>query len=494
MTRIIDPGKIVRLLNLFLTIVELYKLKRFHIFFSRSIQSLTDPPYRPDMVHKQPSTPALHQQSEEPERFYQNVGFYPPPPPPPSHPANMPVRTYIPYSSSTGNISSSASGFRSPVGQHQPMQYYPGGGSNGPHPSNYPGPRPPPPNLNSSVPGNLNWARNLQQGQQPQQPGVNRDLLRQEAKMLEMQDELRRREERAAIMMSKAQQNYPSRYGPPQQQQQQQQPLRPIYSQQRPLSSSGPPPAAPHKPYKSGEMSPSGGHQPQFSASMGEIPKGAFSYNNGHIPSKSVGGANNPWDREAKEVEAVRKKEAAKYWRDQQIEELESLLNRSPSQDEQLRALKLEREFQRRAEEMKKDDDGENEEEEEEQNERKAMIRRLQEDLDRTRISSGTNGTGKLEPMEEERSRKIEEMKRKKMELEAAQGRFIPMKLSQGLNWRLIIFYGIFLTAAEDKLVREAAKRRVNNFFYNAKVMAYKQISDLSLIFLILLSATGRRA
>jgi afadin len=167
---------------------------------------------------------------------------------------------------------------------------------------------------------------------------------------------------------------------------------------------------------------------------MGEIPKGAFSYNNGHIPSK-VPGTANPWDREAKEVEAGRKKEAAKHWRDQLIQELESLLNRSPSQDEQLRALKLEREFQRRAaEEIKKDDDGENEEEEEEQNERKAMIRRLQEDLDRTRITNNTNG--KLEPMEEERSRKIEEIKKKKMELEAAQ-------------------------AAEERLVREAAKRRV---------------------------------
>jgi afadin len=115
--------------------------------------------------------------------------------------------------------------------------------------------------------------------------------------------------------------------------------------------------------------------------------------------------------------------------------DLESLPNQTPSQDEQLRALKLEREFQRRAEEIKKDDDGENEEEEEEQNERKHMIRRLQEDLEKTRITATTNG-GKMDPMEEERARKIEEMKRKKSELEAAQ-------------------------AAEERLVREAAKRRV---------------------------------
>ncbi|XP_021958494.1 afadin isoform X3 [Folsomia candida] len=397
---------------------------------SRSIQSLLDP--RPDMVHKQPSTPALHQQSEEPERFYQNVGFYPPPAP--THPANVPVRTYIPYSNSTGNISSSASsGFRSPIGQHQPMpgQYYPG--SNGP--SNYPGPRPPPPNLNTSVPGNLNWARAQQQQQHHPQQGVNRDLLRQEAKMLEMQDELRRREERNAIMLNKQvqQQNYLSRYGPSQPQQR---PMHPGHGQ-RPLSSSGPPPAP--KPFRpgdlGGDMSPGGviHHQTQFSASAGEIPRGSY-LNNGHIPKSPLNPAN-PWEREAKEVEAGRKKEAAKYWRDQQIAELESLLNRSPSQDEQLRALKLEREFQRRAaEEIRKDDEGENEEEEEETNERKAMIRRLQEDLDKTRITS-TNGGGRLDHAEEERSRKIEEMKKKKMELEAAQ-------------------------AAEERLIREASKRR----------------------------------
>jgi len=51
------------------------------------------------------------------------------------------------------------------------------------------------------------WQRAQQLQQHPAQ--INQNLLRQEAKMLEMQDELRRREERAALMMNKAQQNYP---------------------------------------------------------------------------------------------------------------------------------------------------------------------------------------------------------------------------------------------------------------------------------------------
>lgn len=402
-------------------------------FHFRSIQSLADPPHKPDIGNKQPSTPALHmQQSEDTERFYQNVGFYPPPPVPPANSATMPVRTYIPYSNSTGNISSSAA-FRSPSGGGNPMNpHYPG----------YPGVRAPPPNLNASVPSNLNWQQQQrinqnshlpphQQQQIQQNHGVSRDLLRQEAKMLEMQDELRRREERAAIMMSKQQMNNPQhRYN-------QQYP-----PQQRPLSGAGPPAPAP-KPYRQGEnaeMTPGRPplpeefkHPAQFSASMTEIPKGAFSYNNGVNKPGVV--HRDPWDREAKEIEAKRRKEAAKYWRDQQIHEMESFPNRTPVQDEQLRALKLEREFQRRAEEMQRNtEEGVEDEEEEEEDDRKAMVRRLQEDLERTRIS---NGNVKLDPMEEERARKIEEMRRKKLELEAAQ-------------------------AAEERLVREAAKRRVS--------------------------------
>jgi afadin len=462
---------------------------------SRSIQSLTDPPYRPDIGNKQPSTPTLHAQAEEPERFYQNVGFYPPPPPPPSNPANMPVRTYIPYSSSTGNISSSAAGgFRSPTGSHTSANQYPpvAGGSGYPH---QPGPprQQAPPNLNTSMPGNLNWTRPNPAGHHQNPPpthGVNRDLLRQEAKMLEMQDELRRREERAAIMMSKAQQqNYPPKFSGSGQQQQ------PISSnnnngrvayppgQQRPLSGVGPP-AAP-KPYRPGDLQLSSSseiapgrpphpdeyrHQTQFSASMGEIPKGAFSYNNGMIPAKSAPVPANPWDREAKEIEAGRKKEAAKHWRDQQIYELDILPHKTSSQEEQLRALKLEREFQRRAEEMRKDDDGENyEDEDDDQNERKAMIRRLQEDLERTRISSSNgNGGMKLDPMEEERSRKIEEMRRKKLELEAAQ-------------------------AAEERLVREAAKRRVSLILCCLR-FHLKTSCDISITTFAWVLIVGRRA
>lgn len=48
----------------------------------------------------------------------------------------------------------------------------------------------------------------------------------------------------------------------------------------------------------------------------------------------------------------------AKEWRDQQITELLSLgPNRNQSQEEQLRALRLEKEFERRAQEEEDDDE-----------------------------------------------------------------------------------------------------------------------------------------
>ncbi|XP_033229120.1 afadin-like [Belonocnema kinseyi] len=59
--------------------------------------------------------------------------------------------------------------------------------------------------------------------------------------------------------------------------------------------------------------------------------------------------------------EQARRREAARQWRDQQIAELSSLPHRTAQQEEQLRALQLERDFQKRAEEAanQQDDDEE---------------------------------------------------------------------------------------------------------------------------------------
>lgn len=101
------------------------------------------------------------------------------------------------------------------------------------------------------------------------------------------------------------------------------------------------------------ELPPSSTH-PLYAASMQEPPKGAF-YPNTTVQGK-VGPAN-PWEREEREKEMEVRRMQARQWRDQQIKELGSSQNRTPQQEEQLRALRLEREFERRAQEAEQEDE-----------------------------------------------------------------------------------------------------------------------------------------
>ncbi|XP_066147649.1 uncharacterized protein cno isoform X5 [Euwallacea fornicatus] len=70
-----------------------------------------------------------------------------------------------------------------------------------------------------------------------------------------------------------------------------------------------------------------------------------------------------PWAREEQERQQEARREAARQWQEQQIRELMTLSYRSPQQEEQLRVLQLEREFQRRAQEAAGEDDDETEKE-----------------------------------------------------------------------------------------------------------------------------------
>ncbi|XP_044596126.1 afadin isoform X3 [Cotesia glomerata] len=84
-----------------------------------------------------------------------------------------------------------------------------------------------------------------------------------------------------------------------------------------------------------------------------EVPKGSYysTTNSSQQNRQHQYNATNPWQREEREKEQARRREAAKLWRDQQIAELNSLSHRTQQQEEQLRALQLERDFQKRAEE-----------------------------------------------------------------------------------------------------------------------------------------------
>ncbi|XP_067643975.1 afadin isoform X2 [Eurosta solidaginis] len=65
----------------------------------------------------------------------------------------------------------------------------------------------------------------------------------------------------------------------------------------------------------------------------------------------------NPWEREEREKEVELRREHIRQWREQQIAELSALPQRSPQQEEQLKTLILERDFERRAQEVEEQED-----------------------------------------------------------------------------------------------------------------------------------------
>jgi afadin len=76
--------------------------------------------------------------------------------------------------------------------------------------------------------------------------------------------------------------------------------------------------------------------------------------------AKNSGNANppsNPWEREEREKELEVRREQVRQWRDQQIVELSLLPQRTPQQEEQLKTLVLERDFERRAQEEENEEE-----------------------------------------------------------------------------------------------------------------------------------------
>uniref|UniRef100_A0A8D8LPY9 Afadin n=2 Tax=Cacopsylla melanoneura TaxID=428564 RepID=A0A8D8LPY9_9HEMI len=119
----------------------------------------------------------------------------------------------------------------------------------------------------------------------------------------------------------------------------------------------------------------------RYQASSAEPPRGGYlssSQGNNQAPRQYQFQGTNPWEREEREKEQLRRREAAKIWRDQQITELGALgTNRTQSQEEQLRALRLEKEFERRAEEEEDE-----EEEDQETGERVQGLLRVAQQMD----------------------------------------------------------------------------------------------------------------
>ncbi|XP_008193036.2 afadin isoform X6 [Tribolium castaneum] len=122
------------------------------------------------------------------------------------------------------------------------------------------------------------------------------------------------------------------------------------------------PPVAPKpskRPDEPPELPPTSTH-PLYSASSQDPPKMAF-YPTSTVPSTKT--PRDPWAREEQERQAEARREASRQWQEQQIRELMALPQRTPQQEEQLRVLQLEREFQRRAMEAAEQDDDDTEKE-----------------------------------------------------------------------------------------------------------------------------------
>ncbi|XP_072396641.1 afadin isoform X2 [Diabrotica undecimpunctata] len=107
------------------------------------------------------------------------------------------------------------------------------------------------------------------------------------------------------------------------------------------------------------ELPPSSTH-PLYLASSQDPPKMAFYPTSGPSSSKPT---RDPWAREEQERQQEARREAARQWQEQQIRDLLALPYRTVQQEEQLRVLQLEREFQRRAMEAAEEGDEDTEKE-----------------------------------------------------------------------------------------------------------------------------------
>ncbi|KAK2715850.1 afadin-like isoform X2 [Artemia franciscana] len=157
----------------------------------------------------------------------------------------------------------------------------------------------------------------------------------------------------------------------------------------------------------------------------------------------------NPWrdtKEDMEERDRLRQKLTVRHWRDQKVSELELLgpEGRNSKQEEQLKALILEREFQKRVEEMAMAEQREDESEEEEEvpplppveppqeDNSGGLLRLVQEDLERAKQWRQERQQNNAS---EGKQKKLDEYQRRQKELEAAQ-------------------------LAEERILKEAQRRR----------------------------------
>lgn len=185
-----------------------------------------------------------------------------------------------------------------------------------------------------------------------------------------------------------------------------------------------------------------------------------------------------PWEREEKEkISNVvsgnfyyathillhkQRQEEARRARDEEICELESRPHLTPQQEDRLRALRLEQEFQRRAEELhgeEEDDDDEDLLDRAETRERKL---KMQEDLERARQRrlewdvQQNQSQMKVQQQQQQQMNHNDEWKRQQQTLEEQEGRLRQLRLEEVQRKRELEV----AKNAEEKLLREARRRQ----------------------------------
>lgn len=118
------------------------------------------------------------------------------------------------------------------------------------------------------------------------------------------------------------------------------------------------PPSSTHPLFKSPVAAQQHPTQQQQQQSNNTLNAGFYSQQSQHH-QQPKNASSNPWEREEREKEGEIRREHIRHWRDQQIVELSLLPSRNHQQEEQLKTLVLERDFERRAQEEENEEENE---------------------------------------------------------------------------------------------------------------------------------------
>ncbi|XP_054164184.1 afadin-like [Oppia nitens] len=188
-----------------------------------------------------------------------------------------------------------------------------------------------------------------------------------------------------------------------------------------------------------------------------------------------------PWEREEKERAIQQRLEESKRNRDEEIKYLEALPYRTPQHEERLRKLLIEKEFQRRADEMGGDEEEEEDDEVLDRADNRERMLSMKQDIERTRQRRVEREQQLKQQQQNFRPNLEEWAKRTQLnnhnnQLEAQEERLRQLRLEENRRHQE-------LEAAqmeEEKLIREAKRRQDEELRYRGFIPSSKTQSFAS--------------